>query len=57
MRQHHVEQDQIPAGFARAPARLFAVADDFHLVAFVAQVELEAERDVGFVFDDQNARP
>ena len=30
--------------------------DHLDVVAFVAKIELEAQRDVGFVFDDQNSR-
>lgn len=54
-RQHHVEQDEIPPGLACPPRALVAVASDFDVVILVAQVQLEAERDVRFVFDDENA--
>ena len=45
-----------PASRPRRDRRL-AVADGLHLVPVAREVVLEPERDVGLVFDDQDARP
>src|SRR5262249_9315414 len=41
---------------AAATAGLFTVAGNLDIVTFVAQVELEPQRDIGFVFDHEDSR-
>src|SRR5262245_12448996 len=53
--QHHVEQDQVPLTFATILYGLFTIACDAGLIALSAKVLLQAENNIGFVFDNQYA--
>src|SRR5207249_1307764 len=55
-RQHDVEEDQIPRRLASTPGCRLTVGDHLCLVAFRRQIVAQSQRDVRFVFDDQDAR-
>src|ERR1051326_5435792 len=55
-RQHDVQKDEVPTGLASAQTGSFAVACDLDYISFIAQIELQAERDIGFILHNQNPR-
>src|SRR5439155_25159605 len=55
-RKHQVENDEIGRRVAGTGEPLRAVLDDEYLVALNLEVVAEAEREIGVVFHDENAR-
>ena len=56
LRQHHVQQHQVPFASQCDRQTLLAVDRDLRLMSLPAQIFFEAERKVGLVFDDQDSR-
>ena len=54
LRQHHVEQDQLPLGSRPRATAVDAVGDDLDGMALDREIIGQSKRDVGFVFDDEN---
>ena len=55
LRQHDVEHDQVHLRLQRHAQPDLAVGGHAHLVAVLAQVEAQAQRDGAIVFDDEDA--
>ena len=55
VRQAQVEADEIVGRGRQALARGGGVVDDVHCVSLAAQAHLQRRREVGLVFDDQQA--
>jgi hypothetical protein len=54
-RQHPVENEEIGRGFGQALLGFVAAPDALHEIAFSLQIIADQQRDIDFVFDDQNA--
>ncbi len=56
LRQHDVQQDEVPPSLFAELQALQAVGGVLRLVALATQVLLECQHEIRLVFDDENAR-